>query len=166
MQIKAFAVAGIIVAAVAVAPSLALSAHLKPGMWKVTTKIDMGASVPQIPPEQLQRLQSLGIKVPDVSQGITTEQCVTPQMAAHDVPPHMGRNDSGCTSRNEKISNNEMSADLVCSGTMNGQGSMQMTYTDDAHYTGLFTFKGTSSGHPVDLKTTFTGERTAAECGK
>jgi Protein of unknown function (DUF3617) len=164
MGIKSNTLAGIIVTGLTLAPQLALAGHLKPGMWKVTTVIDLGAAISQIPPEQVTRLQSLGIKLPDPGQGITTQQCLTPEMAARDVPPHMGRNDSGCTSRNEKVSAASMSADLVCDGTMKGQGSLQMNYADHEHYTGLFTFKGTSVGHPVDLKTTFTGERVAADC--
>jgi hypothetical protein len=158
------AVVGVIVAGLALAPEIALAGHLKPGMWKMTTAIDLGASVPQIPPEQLARLQSMGIKVPAPGQGITTQQCLTPDMAARDAPPHIGRNDSGCISQNEKVSASSMSADLVCSGTMKGQGAMQMTFADQEHYTGLFTFKGISSGHPVDLKSTFTGERISGEC--
>jgi hypothetical protein len=157
-------VAGIIVVGLALAPEIALAGHLKPGMWKMTTAIDLGAAVAQIPPEQLARLQSMGIKVPAAGEGITTQQCVTPEMAARDVPPHMGRNDSGCTSQNEKVSASSMSADLICSGTMKGQGTMQMTFADQEHYTGLFTFKGISSGHPVDLKSTFTGERISGDC--
>lgn len=161
---RAEVVAGIIVAGLALAPEIAFAGHLKPGIWKMTTAIDLGASVPQIPPEQLARLQSMGIKVPAPGQGITTQQCVTPEMAARDAPPHMGSNDSGCTSQNEKVSVSSMSADLVCSGTMKGQGTMQLTFADQEHYTGLFTFKGVSSGHPVDLKSTFTGERISGAC--
>jgi hypothetical protein len=146
------------------APQVVLAGHLKPGMWKVTTVFDLGAAAPKIPPEQLARMQSMGIKLPALGQDITTQQCVTPDMAAKDVPPRMGRNDSGCTSQNEKVSASSMSADLVCSGTMMGQGTMQMTYADPDHYTGLFTFKGTSVGHQVDLKSKFTGERVSDDC--
>src|ERR1700730_1548010 len=152
------AVLGIIVVGLVLAPQIALAGHLKPGMWKVTTVFDLGAAAPKIPPEQLARMQSMGIKMPAPGQDITTQQCVTPDMAARDVPARMGRNDSGCTSQNEKVSTSSMSADLVCSGTMKGQGTMQMTYADPDHYTGMFTFKGTSAGHQVDLKSTFTGE--------
>jgi hypothetical protein len=155
---------GIIVAGLALAPQVALAGHLKPGMWKVTTVFDLGAAAAKIPPEQLARMQSMGINLPALGQSITTQQCVTPDMAARDVPPRMGRNDSGCTSQNEKVSASSMSADLVCSGTMKGQGAMQMTYADPDHYTGLFTFKGTSVGHQVDLKSTFTGERVSDDC--
>jgi hypothetical protein len=164
MRARVVAVAGIAAIGVVLAPELALAGHLKAGMWKVTTAVDLGAAVPQIPPEQLARLQSMGIKVPTPGEGIATQQCVTPDMAARNTPPHMGRNDSGCTSQNEKVSAASMSADLVCSGTMKGQGTMQMTFADQEHYTGLFMFKGISSGHPVDLKMTFTGERIAADC--
>jgi hypothetical protein len=158
------AVLGIIAAGLALAPQAVLAGHLKPGMWKVTTVLDLGAAAPKIPPEQLARMQSMGIKMPAPGQDITTQQCVTPDMAARDAPPQMGRNDSGCTSQNEKVSASSMSADLVCGGTMKGQGSMQMTYADPDHYTGLFTFKGTSAGRPVDLKSTFTGERVSGDC--
>jgi hypothetical protein len=158
------AVLGIIVAGLALAPQAVSAGHLKPGMWKVTTVFDLGAAAPKIPPEQLARMQSMGIKVPTAGQDITTQQCVTPDMAAKDAPPRMGRDDSGCTSQNQKVSASSMTADLVCSGTMKGQGTMQMTYADPDHYTGLFTFKGTSAGRPIDLKSTFTGERVSADC--
>ena len=41
---------------------------------------------------------------------------------------------------------------------------MQLTYADPDHYTGSFNFKGTTAGHAVDLKSTFTGERISATC--
>jgi hypothetical protein len=157
-------VLGMILAGFTLVPQVALAGHLKPGMWKVTTVFDLGAAAPKIPPEQLARMQSMGIKLPALGQDITTQQCVTPDMAARDVPPRIGRNDSGCTSQNEKVSASSMSADLVCSGTMKGQGTMQVTYADPDHYTGLFTFKGTSVGHQVDLKSTITGERVSDDC--
>jgi hypothetical protein len=158
------AVLGIVVAGLVLAPQVILAGRLKPGMWKVTTVFDLGAAASKIPSEQLSRIRSMGFNVPALVQDITTQQCITPDMAARDVPPRMGRNDSGCTSQNEKVSASSMSADIVCSGTMKGQGAMQMSYADPDHYTGLFTFKGTLTGHQVDLMSTFTGERVSNDC--
>jgi uncharacterized protein DUF3617 len=163
-RMRTNAVLGVILAGLVLAPQVVLAGHMKPGMWKVTTVVDLGAAAPKIPPEMLARMQSMGIKLPGSGQDITTQQCVTPDMAAKDVPPRMGRDDSGCTSQNEKVSASSMSANLVCSGSMKGQGTMQITYADPDHYTGLFTFQGTAVGHPVDLKSTFTGERVSDDC--
>lgn len=160
------ALRGATVAAIALAPSIALAGHIKPGIWKITTTLDLGAAAPQIPPEQLARLQSMGIKIPTPGEAFSTEQCVTPEMAARDAPPHMGRNDSGCTTQNQKSAASGMSADLVCNGAMKGQGTMQITYADDQHYSGGFSFKGVASGHPVDMKSTFTGEWLSTTCGR
>jgi hypothetical protein len=133
-------------------------------LWRVTTTIDLGASAPKIPPEQAARLQSMGIKLPTAGQAFSTDQCITPDMAARDAPPHMGRNDSGCSAQNQKSSASGMSADLVCTGAMKGQGAMQLAYADDQHYSGSFSFKGVASGHQVDMKTTIAGEWQAAAC--
>jgi Protein of unknown function (DUF3617) len=155
---------GLIAAGLVLGPAVALAGHLKPGLWRVTTTIDLGAAARQIPPEQLARLQSMGIKVPTPGQAFSTDQCVTPEMAARDVPPHMGRNDSGCSAQNQKSSAAGISADLVCNGAMKGQGAMQLTYADDHHYSGGFSFKGVSAGHQVDIKSTIAGEWQSAAC--
>jgi len=157
-------IAGVLVAGGLLAPGTARGEHLKPGMWKVTTAIDFSQVVASIPPEQLARLQSLGIRVPTAPQGTTTQQCLTREQSLRDIPPHIGPNDSGCTSRNEKVSASKMSADLICTGRMAGQGTMQVTYADEGHYSGSLSFKGTIDRHSVDLTTTITGEWLSKDC--
>jgi hypothetical protein len=138
--------------------------HLKPGMWKVTTAVDFGVVATQVPADQLARLQSLGIRLPSAPQGITTQQCLTREQSLRDIPPHIGPNDSGCASKNEKASGARMSADLVCTGRMAGQGTVQLTHTDEGHYSGSLTFKGMIDGHPVDLTSKIDGEWLSKDC--
>jgi hypothetical protein len=162
-NIAGYSIAGLLIGVLS-APAVARAEHLKAGMWRVTTGMNFDAAVAQIPPDQLARLQSLGIHVPTVPQNITTEQCLTREQALRDAPPHIGPNDSGCTSRNEKMVGSTLSADLVCTGKMTGQGTMQISHTDPEHYSGSLSFKGTLAGRSVNLATTISGEWLSKDC--
>jgi hypothetical protein len=163
-NIAPFGIAVGFAAGTLLAPGTAIAEYLKAGLWKVTTAINFDLLATQIPPEQLSRLRSLGIRIPSSPEEIATQQCLTREQSLRDTPPHVGPNDSGCTSKNGKVSGRTMSADLLCTGRMVGQGTLQLTHTDEEHYSGSLSFKGTIDKHPVDLTTTVTGEWLSKDC--
>jgi hypothetical protein len=97
--------------AFALAPSMALAAHGKAGLWSSTTTV----TVPNMP-----------------AQTHETTYCMTPQQVASDTPTADPR--SGCTYSNVHVSGQTMSADMTCKGQMNATGHFSATYDSDTHF--------------------------------
>ena len=143
--------------------------HGKPGLWEVTMTMAGMPAMPQIPPEQLAKLKQMGVQMPTSGPGgrsITSRHCVTPQQAASDMPPDISRGNSGCRSENVRSTGSGMSADLVCTGEMQGKGKMQVSYPSDRAYSGSYSFQGTAGGQPANISNSFSGKWLAADCGQ
>ena len=72
---------------------------------------------------------------------------------------------SGCTVQNPKATGNSYSADMVCTGRMNGKGHTEVSYTGPTHMVMHSTFNGTMGGQPVNTKTDITADFISANCG-
>jgi hypothetical protein len=140
---------------------LALAAHGKAGLWSVSTT--MAAPNVQIPPEALAQMKAMGMKMPG-GQTVTTQICMTQADVDADKPPAMQR-DSGCTSNITSKSTSSITAEMVCSGQMQGSGHIQIAYSGDSHYEGSYTFKGVMEGHPMETSSNFKGDWVKADCG-
>jgi len=169
------------VAAVAalVLPLAAVAApHQKPGLWQVSTQMQMsGAGMPQqpqIPPEQLAKMQAMGIQMPQMSPGggmamnHSSQICITPEQAARDEAPSTG-NDQ-CQVTNTSFSGSTYSATVVCnSPQMQGTGTIKGTFSSDEAYTANMHFTGTMQhgphSGPVDMTTNVTGKWQGSDCG-
>ena len=73
--------------------------HMRPGLWEVTTTSMLLALVPQIPPDQMQKLTSLakqyGLDMPQIQNGAATSKvCITQQMADQKIPSYFHPNQS------------------------------------------------------------------------
>lgn len=153
-----------IMLASAVLSGAALAEHGKAGLWNISSTMTM-AAMPQIPPEAMAQMRAMGMKMPMGGQTFTSQICMTEAEVHADKPPRMGREDSDCKWNNTQISASGMSADLVCSGTMKGTGTVQVSYSGPEHYSGQYAFKGSMDGHPADMNTTFSGVWVKADCG-
>lgn len=150
-------------AVAAVLPMAAMAAHGKAGLWEITSHMSMPGMMAQIPPDQLARMQAMGMRMPN-GQGITTQHCVTAEEAAMDKPPPM-RNAKDCAMSNVSHDAHTFSADMVCSGDMEGRGHVSVNYDSDEHYSGSYSFTGSSHGHPANMTTSFEGKWISADCG-
>ncbi|MGH6876045.1 MAG: DUF3617 domain-containing protein [Rhizomicrobium sp.] len=141
----------------------AFAAHGKPGLWEITTRMNMPGMTAQIPPEALACMRAMGVQMPD-SRSFTTQHCMTPEEVAADKPPPM-RNNKYCTMNNSRFGAHSFTADMTCSGEMQGQGHVSVTYDGDEHYSGNYTFTGSAQGHPQNMTTSFEGKWISADCG-
>ena len=148
---------------------LEAAGHVRPGLWEVTMALEGMPAMPQIPPEQLAKLREMGVQMPAASPGggrtISSRHCVTPEQAAKDAPPDFSRGNSSCHSENVRSTASGMTADLVCTGEMQGKGKVQMSYPSDTAYSGSFSFQGTTHGQPTNMSNRVTGKWLAADCG-
>ena len=93
------------VAAAIVLPLAAAAAeHRKPGLWQLTMQTNFTKGGPQIPPDQLARMQQLGIKMPGMGGPSTLQSCLSPEEAAKDDHPDSGHGD--CQLQNASWSGN------------------------------------------------------------
>ncbi|MBL6750993.1 MAG: DUF3617 domain-containing protein [Nevskia sp.] len=163
-----------IIAALAAAAVLPLTAsaysHGKPGLWQATVQMKFAKGgpppMPAIPPEALAMMKQMGREPPPNMNGpITNKFCLTPAQAAADKPPTPPQR-GNCQMQNLQHSGSTFSADMICTGEMQGTGHMTVTYDSDDHYSGSMHFAGTS-GHmgEVDMTNEFSGQWLGADCG-
>jgi hypothetical protein len=158
-------IAGILVGCLAMVPLVALAAHGKAGLWESTVTMNMAGmpQMPQMSPEQMAQMNAMGVHMP-TAHTVTTQHCMTPQEVAQDTPP-TPRSAKECAVSQVKITGHTYSADMTCSGEMEGQGHVSVTYDSDEHYAGTWTFNGAAHGHPVNMTNTFEGKWLSADCG-
>lgn len=144
-------------------PLVALGSHGKAGLWEVTTHMNMPGMSAQIPPEALARMRAMGVHMPD-SQTITARHCMTAADVASDRPPPM-HNPKDCAMTNMSHDAHSFTADMTCSGEMEGRGHFSVAYDSDEHYSGSYTFNGTAHGHPQNMTTSFEGRWVSPDCG-
>ena len=142
--------------AVLLAPA-ALAAHGKAGTWEVTTKMSGGgmAGMPdmsKLPPAAQARMKAHGVSM-NAGGGMTSKFCMTAEQVNANKPP-MTRADSPCKTENMKVAGHSFSADIVCTGKVNGRGHTEMTFDSPEHYSGHQTMTMTVNGHTIDHEMT------------
>jgi hypothetical protein len=146
------------------ASSTALAMHAKPGEWQVSMKMNM-SGMPQIPPAQLAKMRAMGIHVPVGGDTLTVTHCMTPSEAAMDKIPAMSKeHQKYCTMQNLKTSADGMSADMVCTGKVQGGGHMQVRFDSPEHYAGKVSMAVNTNGHPMSSTSTFEATWLSADC--
>jgi len=157
-------VSGLIGAALVLAPAAAWAAHGKPGLWTISTTMQM-ANMPQIPPEAMAMMKSRGMSMPGMGGPITSQICMTAEMVNADKPPAMNNHEENCTTKILSQTATSMSAEMTCHGRMDGVGHTQMSWRGNEHYEGTYNFKGAMEGHTQEMSSHFTGDFVKADCG-
>src|SRR5471030_2869477 len=112
--------ASTLIAAAILMPAAALAMpHGKPGLWNITTTMQM-ASMPKIPPEVMEMMKKRGMNMPTPGQPMTSQMCMTAEQAAMDKPPNMDREGVKCTPKVIIQSSNSATTEISCHGTMEG----------------------------------------------
>jgi hypothetical protein len=143
----------------------------KPGLWEVTTTMNFDEGGPQIPPEQLQQMKAMGIKIPGLGgDPVVVKQCLTKEQAEKEESPQATSDRNGCHTSEMKKSGGKFSGKMVCDGDMKGEGEINGTYASNGEsYDGTWKFAGTQTGHgqphPVKMSSTFSGKFVSADCG-
>ncbi|MBC3919804.1 DUF3617 domain-containing protein [Undibacterium sp. CY18W] len=138
---------------------------MKPGLWEMTMKSDAMKAMPKIPPEQLEKMKQMGIKMPDMQNGAMVHKvCFTKEMVDQDKPPSGGR-EQQCQNKNFSRSGNSYSSEIVCDmPEMKGTGNVKGSFTPDS-LTSVYDFKGVSHGQPVSQHMETTGKWVGSDCG-
>ncbi len=145
--------------------ALAFAGHGKPGLWQITTKMDMGG-MPHLTPEQAARMKAMGMHI-STNNTFTITHCTTPQEAAMFKPPPMGRpgHEPQCKMQNMKTDGSSVSADMVCdTKDVKGGGHFALTYDSPEHYTGKITMSTDIHGHHTASSTSFEAKWLSADC--
>ena len=141
----------------------------KAGLWETTTNMSFQQSpFPQMP------AQANGHAMPGGSPfggPHTTQVCVT--QAQIDKYNAIYNNNSpqqrDCQMSNIVKTANGMTADMVCTGRMNGKASVHFTWSDGDHSTGTIHFTGTMqmgpNSMPVEWTNTISSVFKSADCG-
>jgi hypothetical protein len=152
------------IAALVLLPAAALADHGKPGLWNITTSMEM-ANMPQMPPEAMAMMKARGMKMPGMGQPMTTQICMTPEQVKGDVPPAMRNHEENCTTKLLSQTATSMKSEVTCHGRMEGVGHAEMSWRGNEHYEGTYNFKGSMEGHPQDISTRYSGDFVKADCG-
>lgn len=158
------------IVSLAAIPAAAL-ADGRPGLWEQKTTMSFGGAgmpkMPAIPADKMAQLKSMGIQIPDFSKPQTTvlKTCLTEEEIAEQKlpkPKDMG----GCAMTNRQVSDDRMSADLICeSGELQGTGRIEYVFDSDTRYTGHMTFTGSRAGQPFEMTHETEGTWLGEDCG-
>jgi hypothetical protein len=157
-------VSGLIAVATVLAPTAALAAHGKPGLWTVSSTMQM-ANMPQMPPEAMAMMKAHGMKMPGMGEPIVTQICMTLDQVNADKLPAMNSREESCTNKVLSQTLTSVTAETTCHGQMNGVGHMQISWRGNEHYQGSYSFKGMMEGHPQEFNTNYAGDFVKADCG-
>lgn len=149
-------------------PLAAFAGPGRAGLWEVSTSLNFGVGGFQVSDEQAAQMRQLGLDVPGISRPFVARQCITPEQAARDELPRPQAGNSGCELRNVRHRGALWNADIACNGTLQGSGSVSARFDSDAHFTGNWSFRGTSTQVPTEIAMSnpYSGRWLGAECGK
>jgi hypothetical protein len=144
----------------------AIASHGKVGLWNVTVTVQMAGmpampDMSKLPPEAQAAMRAHGVTMN--GHTINTTHCMTAEEVNQDTPPDMSRN-KDCRMTNVRMGGQSMSADMVCTGEMQGTGHVDISFDSPEHYSGKSTMTGTLEGRPVNNVTTFDGRWVSADC--
>jgi hypothetical protein len=142
----------------------------KPGLWEVTTTMNMGGqqmpAMPQLPP---------GVQMPPGMANPfgprTTQVCVTQEMInKYGGPsPSAPNKNSDCKMTDISVTPKGMTATMVCTGQMNATGQVEATFTDANTTTTTIHLKGTmqhgANTTPIDMSMQATSVYKGPDCG-
>ena len=135
----------------------------QPGLWEMTTTMTWQKS-----PLPAGMTLPAGIKSPFSGTTTTTQVCLTQAWIDKYGAPVSQNRDCQLTNIVKKA--NSMTAELVCSGRMNGTGTVDAFWTDANHSKGKMHFAGTmgsgSNAMPVEWTTDYISVFKSSDCGK
>jgi hypothetical protein len=162
---KTLRVAVIGAACAALLAPAALAAHGKVGTWQLTTKMGGGmAAMPdmsKLPPDVQARMKAHGVQMN--AGGMTAKFCMTEDQVKNDKP-QLTRPNSPCKAENLKLTGNTFSADMVCTGQMNGKGHIDLTFDSAEHYSGHQTMNISMEGKTMTHEMFMDAKWLSPEC--
>ena len=142
------------------------SDKMKPGLWEMSMRSDAMKSMPKIPPEQIEKMKQMGIKMPAMQNGAMVHKvCISKEMAEQNTPLTAAKEQQSCQSKNVSRSGSNYSLDLVCdSPEMKGAGTVKGSVSGDS-MSSVYDFKGTAHGQVISQHMETTGKWLSSDCG-
>jgi hypothetical protein len=146
-------------------------AKQKPGLWEVTTQMNMrGANAPQMPqlPPGVQLPPGMQMPASPFAPQ-TTQVCVTQAMIDKYGGPYSNPPRGNCKLKDVELKPGGMTATMTCSGQFNGTGTVQATFVDAnttkviEHLTG--TAQMGPNSQPMDMTVQSTSTYKGPDCG-
>lgn len=135
----------------------------KPGLWEMTTTMNWQKT--PLPPGMT---LPAGANNPFAANTRTTQVCLTQAMIDKYGAP-VPQSGGGCTITNISLHANSMTADMVCSGRMNGKGTLETTWAESGVAHGKVHFAGVmqmgQNTVPVEWTVDSTSTYKGPECG-
>jgi hypothetical protein len=135
----------------------------KPGLWEMTTTMTWQKS-----PMPAGMTMPAGMKSPFSGTTTTTQVCLTQAMIDKYGAP-VPQSNKACKITNVVMKTGSMTADMVCSGPMNGEGTLESSWSGDSTAKGKMHFTGTMQSGPNAMPVEWTSESTStykgADCG-
>jgi hypothetical protein len=98
-----------------------------------------------------------------------TQVCLTQEIIDKYGAPVPQSRAAECSLANVNKTDHGMTADLICSGRMNGKGTLQSSWADPEHAKGSVHFTGTIAGRNGTMPVEWTSESSSvykgADCG-
>jgi len=146
----------------AVAAFALAQAARKPGLWEMTTTMTWQKS-----PMPAGITMPAGMKSPFSGTTINSQVCLTQEMIDKYGAPMSQNKDCQVTNISMKASS--MTADMVCSGRMNGKGTVEASWADSDHAKSKVHFEGVMQAGPNSMPVEWTSESTSlfkgSDCG-
>lgn len=152
-------------------PASANQEHIRPGLWEVTTTSDLLNLVPHIPPDSMRQITDLarqyGLVMPEIrDKKAIPHVCITPAMAAQDIPAHFYDGQSGCSVKNAKRSGNRFQIEMFCDNPQfQGNGTAEGVFTSPENFSGHTEFDSIVMGNPVYATAETRGRWMSEKCG-
>ena len=136
----------------------------KPGLYEVTSKMTWQQSPF---PAGMQGMPNMAAAM---NAPHTAQVCVTREMIDKYGGPLPQSRNNECHASNVKMTATGMTADWVCSGSMNGTGTVESSWTDENHTASKVHFMGTmtmgpNGSKPVEWISESTSVYKGADCG-
>jgi hypothetical protein len=155
-------VLGLLAATLATAPAAAVP-HGKPGLWKITSVMQMSA-MPELPPQVMAMMKKRGMPMP--GQATISNICMTQEDVSGNIGEKLAaQHQVDCTPHILNQTATSATTEVVCHGAMEGTGRSQITWSGDSHYVGSYQFKGSMHGQPNEMGTRYTGDWVKSDCG-
>lgn len=140
----------------------------RPGLWEVSTTLNFGVGGYQIAPEQIEQMRQFGLEVPGLSRPFVARQCITPEQAARDGLPSPNTGDSGCALTNVRGRGKTWTADIACSGSLQGSGTLSARFDSAEQFSGTWSFRGRSNQVPTEIAMSnpYSGRWLGPGCGQ
>jgi len=168
----------VLAAALAAFAGAAGAQSLKPGLWEINQKMDMGGGqdprmaqmqqqMANMPPEQRKMMEQMmakqGVKMGPGGPGggMAVQMCMTKEMAErHEVPAQRG----DCKTTQQSRSGNTMKMAFSCTNPPSS-GEGEVTFTSPESYSMKMTVNTQRQGKPETMKMDASGKWLKSDCG-